>query len=399
MSIQLNKEEEDPIEDFLSSLGEGNVSTDIKLPKGELDFDFDFEDEENTKPSVSVAETAEANDTPDSSLDGSGGKKDRSSDIKGDKKSEEESSSPHTEAEEDYTGVSSDPFISVLASELGEEPDAELVQRLREEDPDEVKVLAGYMREVIKRKSVPQYASDEVAAFDKAVREGVDPYDYLQLSYSEPEYKDLDMTDADTRHIIIENYLKATTRLSDAKIQREIERMESILADAEDLTEDSEALAEIREYAEYLQEQKDAKKAAEIEAAKRERLEKEERAKSIQEDFKKQVMAADTLGGFHLTEKDKQGMIDYGLLVGKDGKTGYQRRISEDPKHVLELMYFSYKGIGKEKMMTNIRSEASKSILNKLRNYKDTVSSVSSGHAADTPKPIQPVTQSDDWEL
>ena len=130
MSIQLNKEEEDPIEDFLSSLGEGNVSTDIKLPKGELDFDFDFEDEENAKPSVSVAETAEANDTPDSSLDGSGGKKDRSSDIKGDEKSEEESSSPHTEAEEDYTGVSSDPFISVLASELGEEPDAELVQRL-----------------------------------------------------------------------------------------------------------------------------------------------------------------------------------------------------------------------------------------------------------------------------
>lgn len=397
MSVLLKKEEEDPFGDFLSAMGEGNVSMNVQAPSGGLDFDFD-PDEENEEKEI-TAEAPAVDDTPDPSRNDTGGKNDRSEEIKGDEKSEEESDEPHTEASEDYTGVSSDPFIEVLAAELGENPDVELIQKLRSEDPDEVKVLAGYMREVIKRKSVPQYASEEVAAFDKAVREGVDPRDYLQLSYSEPEYKDLDLTDADTRHIVIENYLKATTKLSDEKILREIARMERLLSESEEGPEDGETMAEIREYADYLQEQKESKKAQEVEAARRKRVEREERARSLEREIKTKIMSMENVGGFALTEKDKQGWVDYLLLKDKTGKTQFQKEIEEDPALQYKLSFYAFKKLGKDKLLAGVRSEASKAILKTLRNYKDTVSSVKSGHAADTPKASTPMSDDNDWVM
>lgn len=396
MSVLLKKEEEDPLADFLSSASDAGVSANVPVSATGFDFDLDDEEEKGTQD-IKAAQAVE--DTPDPSKDDTGGKNDRPEEIKGDEKSEEESDEPHTEDSEDYTGVSSDPFIQVLAAELGEEPDAELIQKLRSEDPDEVKVLAGYMREVIKRKSVPQYASEEVAAFDKAVREGIDPRDYLELSYTEPEYKDLDLSDADTRHIVIENYLKATTKLSDANIQREIGRMERLLAESEEGTEDGETMAEIREYADYLQEQKDAKKAQEIEAARRERVEREERAKSLEREIKTKIMSMENVGGFALTEKDKQGWVDYLLLKDKTGKTQFQKEIEEDPALQYKLSFYAYKKLGKDKLIAGVRSETSKSILKSLRNYKDTVSTLKSGHAADTPKSSAPVSTDEDWVM
>lgn len=353
----------------LSAMGGGSVPESLyeefsEFPdteNGAEDRGEDISEEEDKKEEVVSPETQENGKSSEEKEDEE--VLSEESDLKGEEDSEE--------AEPD----SAEPFIKLVSAEMGEEPDSELMESIKSLGVGSVEQIAKYLKGYIEKKSVPVYASADIEELDKAVRAGADLRELLSRSYSSPDYKRLDITDRDSRQILIEDYLRSATKLTDAKIQREIERIEALIEaekDTEkDLEENDNALEEIREMRDYMASEEDRRKKEYIESEKAAAAKRAEDVKKAIEKHKENIMSSKSLAGFEVSAADKKGMIEYMFSFDGNGLSQYQRELKENPSMAYDLGFHAYKKLSKSKFLDKLKTEASQNLVKTLRRHQD----------------------------
>jgi hypothetical protein len=209
----------------------------------------------------------------------------------------------------------------------------------------------------------PQYASEEVEEFNQYVNNGGDPQKFLETYYSNGNfnYEEADVEDEEVSKRIYRDYLKATTKFSDAKIDKEIQTKI-------DLDELSEEVKEAKEYmVEFDKEQKE-NLSKQLE---QEKVAQQEHYRNFLTNQKKAIKDAKEIAGFEITDKLGEELFDFGFVRGKDGKTGYERLKDEDPQLDLKLLMLAYKGVDKATIAKEAESEASKKLKKNLSRYTD----------------------------
>ena len=218
-------------------------------------------------------------------------------------------------------------FFEALSDKMGWELDED------EEIPQTPEELVEYFQEVIEENSVPQYASEEVEALDKFVKNGGNLKDYFQID-GELDLEDFEIEDNEVNQkLVIKEFLKEKG-FSSKQIDKKLTKYEDAGLLEDEATDALEALRDIREQKKQQLLEEQEKSASELK-------------KRQQEYFNSvvtEIKGMDNIRGIKIPQKDKQALLEYIFKPTADGKTQYQKDYSKSVKNLLESAYFTMKG-------------------------------------------------------
>lgn len=223
-----------------------------------------------------------------------------------------------------------------------------------DEKPKTAEELVEYFQEVIEENSVPQYASEEVEALDKFVKNGGNLRDYFQID-GELDLEDFEIEDNEVNQkLILKEFLKEKG-FNNKQIDKKLTKYEDAGLLEDEATDALEALRDIRE-------QKKQQLLGEQEKSAKE-------LKKRQQDYFNSVVTEikgmDNIRGIKIPQKDKQALLEYIFKPTADGKTQYQKDYSKSVKNLLESAYFTMKG---DTLLKAAKSEGSTAAINKFKN-------------------------------
>ena len=223
-----------------------------------------------------------------------------------------------------------------------------------EEIPQTPEELVEYFQEVIEENSVPQYASEEVEALDKFVKNGGNLKDYFQID-GELDLEDFEIEDNEVNQkLVIKEFLKEKG-FSSKQIDKKLTKYEDAGLLEDEATDALEALRDIREQKKQQLLEEQEKSASELK-------------KRQQEYFNSvvtEIKGMDNIRGIKIPQKDKQALLEYIFKPTADGKTQYQKDYSKSVKNLLESAYFTMKG---DTLLKAAKSEGSTAAINKFKN-------------------------------
>ncbi len=239
-------------------------------------------------------------------------------------------------------------FFEALSDKMGWELDED------EEIPQTPEELVEYFQEVIEENSVPQYASEEVEALDKFVKNGGNLKDYFQID-GELDLEDFEIEDNEVNQkLVIKEFLKEKG-FSSKQIDKKLTKYEDAGLLEDEATDALEALRDIREQKKQQLLEEQEKSASEL--------------KKRQQEYFNSVMTEikgmDNIRGIKIPQKDKQALLEYIFKPTADGKTQYQKDYSKSVKNLLESAYFTMKG---DTLLKAAKSEGSTAAINKFKN-------------------------------
>lgn len=239
-------------------------------------------------------------------------------------------------------------FFEALSDKMGWELDED------EEIPQTPEELVEYFQEVIEENSVPQYASEEVEALDKFVKNGGNLKDYFQID-GELDLEDFEIEDNEVNQkLVIKEFLKEKG-FSSKQIDKKLTKYEDAGLLEDEATDALEALRDIREQKKQQLLEQQEKSASELK-------------KRQQEYFNSvvtEIKGMDNIRGIKIPQKDKQALLEYIFKPTADGKTQYQKDYSKSVKNLLESAYFTMKG---DTLLKAAKSEGSTAAINKFKN-------------------------------
>ena len=239
-------------------------------------------------------------------------------------------------------------FFEALSDKMGWELDED------EEIPQTPEELVEYFQEVIEENSVPQYASEEVEALDKFVRNGGNLKDYFQID-GELDLEDFEIEDNEVNQkLVIKEFLKEKG-FSSKQIDKKLTKYEDAGLLEDEATDALEALRDIREQ----------KKQQLLEQQEKSANELKKRQQEYFNSVVTEIKGMDNIRGIKIPQKDKQALLEYIFKPTADGKTQYQKDYSKSVKNLLESAYFTMKG---DTLLKAAKSEGSTAAINKFKN-------------------------------
>lgn len=223
-----------------------------------------------------------------------------------------------------------------------------------EEIPQTPEELVEYFQEVIEENSVPQYASEEVEALDKFVKNGGNLKDYFQID-GELDLEDFEIEDNEVNQkLVIKEFLKEKG-FSSKQIDKKLTKYEDAGLLEDEATDALEALRDIREQ----------KKQQLLEEQEKSANELKKRQQEYFNSVVTEIKGMDNIRGIKIPQKDKQALLEYIFKPTADGKTQYQKDYSKSVKNLLESAYFTMKG---DTLLKAAKSEGSTAAINKFKN-------------------------------
>lgn len=239
-------------------------------------------------------------------------------------------------------------FFEALSDKMGWELDED------EEIPQTPEELVEYFQEVIEENSVPQYASEEVEALDKFVKNGGNLKDYFQID-GELDLEDFEIEDNEVNQkLVIKEFLKEKG-FSNKQIDKKLTKYEDAGLLEDEATDALEALRDIREQ----------KKQQLLEEQEKSANELKKRQQEYFNSVVTEIKGMDNIRGIKIPQKDKQALLEYIFKPTADGKTQYQKDYSKSVKNLLESAYFTMKG---DTLLKAAKSEGSTAAINKFKN-------------------------------
>lgn len=239
-------------------------------------------------------------------------------------------------------------FFEALSDKMGWELDED------EEIPQTPEELVEYFQEVIEENSVPQYASEEVEALDKFVKNGGNLKDYFQID-GELDLEDFEIEDNEVNQkLVIKEFLKEKG-FSSKQIDKKLTKYEDAGLLEDEATDALEALRDIREQ----------KKQRLLEEQEKSAKELKKRQQEYFNSVVTEIKGMDNIRGIKIPQKDKQALLEYIFKPTADGKTQYQKDYSKSVKNLLESAYFTMKG---DTLLKAAKSEGSTAAINKFKN-------------------------------
>lgn len=239
-------------------------------------------------------------------------------------------------------------FFEALSDKMGWELDED------EEIPQTPEELVEYFQEVIEENSVPQYASEEVEALDKFVKNGGNLRDYFQID-GELDLEDFEIEDNEVNQkLVIKEFLKEKG-FSSKQIDKKLTKYEDAGLLEDEATDALEALRDIREQ----------KKQQLLEQQEKSANELKKRQQEYFNSVVTEIKGMDNIRGIKIPQKDKQALLEYIFKPTADGKTQYQKDYSKSVKNLLESAYFTMKG---DTLLKAAKSEGSTAAINKFKN-------------------------------
>lgn len=239
-------------------------------------------------------------------------------------------------------------FFEALSDKMGWELDED------EEIPQTPEELVEYFQEVIEENSVPQYASEEVEALDKFVKNGGNLKDYFQID-GELDLEDFEIEDNEVNQkLVIKEFLKEKG-FSSKQIDKKLTKYEDAGLLEDEATDALEALRDIREQ----------KKQRLLEEQEKSAKELKKRQQDYFNSVVTEIKGMDNIRGIKIPQKDKQALLEYIFKPTADGKTQYQKDYSKSVKNLLESAYFTMKG---DTLLKAAKSEGSTAAINKFKN-------------------------------
>lgn len=239
-------------------------------------------------------------------------------------------------------------FFEALSDKMGWELDED------EEIPQTPEELVEYFQEVIEENSVPQYASEEVEALDKFVKNGGNLKDYFQID-GELDLEDFEIEDNEVNQkLVIKEFLKEKG-FSSKQIDKKLTKYEDAGLLEDEATDALEALRDIREQ----------KKQQLLEEQEKSAKELKKRQQDYFNSVVTEIKGMDNIRGIKIPQKDKQALLEYIFKPTADGKTQYQKDYSKSVKNLLESAYFTMKG---DTLLKAAKSEGSTAAINKFKN-------------------------------
>lgn len=239
-------------------------------------------------------------------------------------------------------------FFEALSDKMGWELDED------EEIPQTPEELVEYFQEVIEENSVPQYASEEVEALDKFVKNGGSLKDYFQID-GELDLEDFEIEDNEVNQkLVIKEFLKEKG-FSSKQIDKKLTKYEDAGLLEDEATDALEALRDIREQ----------KKQQLLEQQEKSANELKKRQQEYFNSVVTEIKGMDNIRGIKIPQKDKQALLEYIFKPTADGKTQYQKDYSKSVKNLLESAYFTMKG---DTLLKAAKSEGSTAAINKFKN-------------------------------
>ena len=239
-------------------------------------------------------------------------------------------------------------FFEALSDKMGLELDED------EEIPQTPEELVEYFQEVIEENSVPQYASEEVEALDKFVKNGGNLKDYFQID-GELDLEDFEIEDNEVNQkLVIKEFLKEKG-FSSKQIDKKLTKYEDAGLLEDEATDALEALRDIREQ----------KKQQLLEEQEKSANELKKRQQEYFNSVVTEIKGMDNIRGIKIPQKDKQALLEYIFKPTADGKTQYQKDYSKSVKNLLESAYFTMKG---DTLLKAAKSEGSTAAINKFKN-------------------------------
>lgn len=223
-----------------------------------------------------------------------------------------------------------------------------------DEKPKSAEELVQYFQEVIEENSVPQYASEEVEALDKFVKNGGNLKDYFQID-GELDLEDFEIEDNEVNQkLVIKEFLKEKG-FSSKQIDKKLTKYEDAGLLEDEATDALEALRDIREQ----------KKQQLLEQQEKSANELKKRQQEYFNSVVTEIKGMDNIRGIKIPQKDKQALLEYIFKPTADGKTQYQKDYSKSVKNLLESAYFTMKG---DTLLKAAKSEGSTAAINKFKN-------------------------------
>lgn len=239
-------------------------------------------------------------------------------------------------------------FFEALSDKMGWELDED------EEIPQTPEELVEYFQEVIEENSVPQYASEEVEALDKFVKNGGNLKDYFQID-GELDLEDFEIEDNEVNQkLVIKEFLKEKG-FSSKQIDKKLTKYEDAGLLEDEATDALEALRDVREQ----------KKQQLLEEQEKSANELKKRQQEYFNSVVTEIKGMDNIRGIKIPQKDKQALLEYIFKPTADGKTQYQKDYSKSVKNLLESAYFTMKG---DTLLKAAKSEGSTAAINKFKN-------------------------------
>lgn len=223
-----------------------------------------------------------------------------------------------------------------------------------EDKPKTAEDLIEYFKDVIEENSVPQYASEEVEALDKFVKNGGNLKDYFQID-GELDLEDFEIEDNEVNQkLVIKEFLKEKG-FSSKQIDKKLTKYEDAGLLEDEATDALEALRDIREQ----------KKQQLLEQQEKSANELKKRQQEYFNSVVTEIKGMDNIRGIKIPQKDKQALLEYIFKPTADGKTQYQKDYSKSVKNLLESAYFTMKG---DTLLKAAKSEGSTAAINKFKN-------------------------------
>lgn len=223
-----------------------------------------------------------------------------------------------------------------------------------DEKPKTAEELVEYFQEVIEENSVPQYASEEVEALDKFVKNGGNLRDYFQID-GELDLEDFEIEDNEVNQkLILKEFLKEKG-FNNKQIDKKLTKYEDAGLLEDEATDALEALRDIREQ----------KKQQLLEEQEKSAKELKKRQQDYFNSVVTEIKGMDNIRGIKIPQKDKQALLEYIFKPTADGKTQYQKDYSKSVKNLLESAYFTMKG---DTLLKAAKSEGSTAAINKFKN-------------------------------
>lgn len=223
-----------------------------------------------------------------------------------------------------------------------------------DEKPKTAEELVEYFQEVIEENSVPQYASEEVEALDKFVKNGGNLRDYFQID-GELDLEDFEIEDNEVNQkLILKEFLKEKG-FNNKQIDKKLTKYEDAGLLEDEATDALEALRDIREQ----------KKQQLLEEQEKSAKELKKRQRDYFNSVVTEIKGMDNIRGIKIPQKDKQALLEYIFKPTADGKTQYQKDYSKSVKNLLESAYFTMKG---DTLLKAAKSEGSTAAINKFKN-------------------------------
>jgi len=207
-------------------------------------------------------------------------------------------------------------------SDIAKFVSSKLSEKLGEElgEFDNVGSIIDKLAEIVEENSTPEFANDEVAKIDKFVRDGGDLRKfYADVYEGKLNLEELDIDEISDQKRIIKESLK-NSGYSDPQIKRKLERYEESGVLQEEAEEALDLVKEFNSKNEkkLLKEQENLK------------VQNQNRQQNFISDVQSTIKDIKEIAGIPLSDKEKKEILSYALVVGRDGKTAYQRDYDSD---------------------------------------------------------------------